>query len=195
MEGAVLFEGTGFRALECGEADIPALQRFFEENPEYFLAVSGEGPHAGQGREEFEELPPPDFAYERKWTIRFVDAGGAMLAFAGVVSDLPAPGVWHIGLFIVATRLHGSGEARAFHEALEGWARGSGAQWLRLGVVVGNARAERFWERMGYAESRRREGVPAGRRVNAVRIMLKPLGGEALSAYLARVPRDRPGSP
>jgi ribosomal protein S18 acetylase RimI-like enzyme len=192
MAGAVLFAGHGFRALEAGEADIPSLQRFFEENPAYFLAVTGEGPHAGQGREEFEELPPPDFPYDRKWVIRFVDAGGAMIALAIVVSDLPAPGVWHLGLFIVATRLHGSGEARTLHDALEEWIRGSGAQWLRLGVVVGNARAERFWERLGYAETRRREGVRAGRRVNTVRIMLKPLGGEALSGYLARVPRDRP---
>lgn len=191
MAGGVLFAGPGFRALECGENDIPALQRFLEENPEYFLAVFGEGPHPGQAREEFEELPPPDFPYERKWTIRFVDARGAMLAWADVVSDLPAPGVWHIGLFIVATRLHGSGEAKAFHDALEGWARGNGAQWLRLGVVVGNARAERFWERMGYAETRRREGVQAGRRVNTVRVMLKPLGDESLGGYLARVPRDR----
>jgi GNAT superfamily N-acetyltransferase len=192
MAGAVLFAGPGFRALEAGEADVPSLQRFFEENPEYFLAVTGEGPHAGQGREEFEELPPPDLPYDRKWVIRFVDAGGAMIALAIVVSNLPAPGVWHLGLFIVATRLQGSGEAKSLHDVLEGWIRGNGAQWLRLGVVLGNARAERFWERLGYAEIRRREGVPAGRRANTVRIMLKPLGGEALSGYLARVPRDRP---
>lgn len=194
MVDTVLFAGAGFRAIEMGEADIPALQRFFEENPEYFLAISGEGPHAGQGREEFEEHPPPDFPYDRKWTVRFVDAGGGMLAFAIVVSQLPAPGVWHVALFIVATRLHGSGVAKSLYGALEEWARRSGASWMRLGVVVGNARAERFWERMGYREARRREGVKAGRRVNTVRIMLKPLGGEALGDYLARVPRDRPGS-
>jgi ribosomal protein S18 acetylase RimI-like enzyme len=190
-----LFAGPGFRALESGEADIPALQRFFEENPEYFLVTSGEGPHAGQGREEFEALPPPDFAHDRKWVIRFVDAQGAMIALAIVMSNLPAPGVWHLALFIVATGLHGKGEAKSLHDALEGWMRGSGAQWLRLGVVVGNTRAERFWERLGYVEARRREGVPAGRRVNTVRTMLKPLGGEDLAGYLARVPRDRPESP
>lgn len=195
MAEAVLFAGPGFRALEAGEADIPRLQRFFEENPEYFLVTSGEGPHADQGREEFEERPPPDLAYDRKWTIRVEDARGAMIALAIVVSDLPAPGVWHLALFIVATRLHGKGEAKSLHDALEGWVRGNGAQWLRLGVVVGNARAERFWERLGYAEARRREGVPAGRRVNTVRVMLKPLGHEDLAGYLARVPRDRPGSP
>src|SRR5258705_9166242 len=30
--------------------------------------------------------------------------------------------------------------------------RGSGALWLRLGVVEGNLRAERFWENSGYVD-------------------------------------------
>lgn len=79
--------------------------------------------------------------------------------------------------------------------ALESWARQGGASWMRLNVVVGNARAERFWEMAGYSEVRRRGGVGIGRRVNEVRVMLKPLAGEGLPAYLSRVPRDRPGSP
>jgi hypothetical protein len=34
-----------------------------------------------------------------------------------------------------------------------------------------------------------------GRKVNTVRVMAKPLAGEALPAYLVRVPRDRPDAP
>jgi ribosomal protein S18 acetylase RimI-like enzyme len=195
MAGAVLFEGPGFRALEAEAQDVPALQRFFEENPEYFLAVSGEGPHAGQAREELEDRPPPGWPWDRKWLIRIVDADGALAGLADVVSNLLAPGVWHVGLFIVATRLHGSGRASEAFDALEGWIRDNGAQWLRLNVAVGNTRAERFWERTGFAEVRRREGVRIGRQDNTMRVMLKPLGGETLPDYLARVPRDRPGSP
>jgi RimJ/RimL family protein N-acetyltransferase len=191
---AVLFEGPGFRALETRAADIPALQRFFEENPEYFRAVSGEGPHAGQAREEFEDRPPPGWPWDGKWMIHFVDADGSLVALADVVSNLLAPGVWHVGLFIVATRLHGSGRASEAFGALEGWARDGGAQWLRLNVAVGNTRAERFWERAGFAEVRRREGVRIGRQDNTMRVMLKPLAGGSLADYLARVPRDRPES-
>lgn len=194
MAGAALFSGPGFRALEAEARDVPALQRFFEENPEYFLAVSGEGPHAGQAREEFEDRPPPDWPYDRKRMIRFVIADGAIVALADVVSNLLAPGVWHVGLFIVATRLHGSGRANEIFGALEGWARDGGAQWLRLNVAVGNTRAERFWERTGFAEVRRREGVRIGRQDNTMRVMLKPLAGGSLAEYLARVPRDRPES-
>ena len=69
---------------------------------------------------------------------------------AEVVEGLFAPGIWHVGLFIAAARLHGTGESALAYESLERWMRSRGAEWVRLGVVVGNARAERFWEKVGF---------------------------------------------
>ncbi len=117
---------------------------------------------------------------------------GALVALAIVVEDLIAPHVWHVGLFIVAGGAHGRGVGRAVYEALEGWMRARGAQWLRLGVVEGNVRAERFWRAQGYTEVRRRHGVEMGRKVNTLLVMAKPLAGGALDDYLALVVRDRP---
>ena len=70
--------------------------------------------------------------------------------------------------------------------------RRNGADWARLGVVEGNARAERFWERLGYLEARKRCGVEMGKLTNTLRVMVKPLGGGKLPDYLSRVARDRP---
>jgi ribosomal protein S18 acetylase RimI-like enzyme len=84
---------------------------------------------------------------------------------------------------------------REIYAALEAWMRDRGARWLRLGVVVGNARAERFWESLGYVEVRKRFALEMGARVNDLRVMAKPLGGGAIADYLAMVARDRPGSP
>jgi GNAT superfamily N-acetyltransferase len=111
---------------------------------------------------------------------------------ANVVSDFLAKGVWHIGLYIVATRLHGSGLAQLLYEHLERWSHELGARWMRLGVVEGNRRAERFWERNAFAEVRKRHGVEMGARTNTVRVMAKPLDSANLSEYLALVARDRP---
>ena len=69
-----------------------------------------------------------------------------------------------------------------------------GARWLRLGVVRGNARAERFWERCGYVQVRERGPVQMGRKTNLLRVMVKPLAGGTLDEYLALVARDRPGA-
>jgi predicted N-acetyltransferase YhbS len=124
----------------------------------------------------------------------FLEAHGTMKAMASVVSNLLAEEVWHLGLFIVATSLHGNGTAHELYRGLESWMRANGARWLRLGVVDGNRRAERFWQRHGYAELRRRSGVQMGERVNDVRVMAKALGGGTLSEYLGLVARDRPES-
>ncbi len=127
-----------------------------------------------------------------------VDETGQWLAFVSWVDDLIAPGVCHIGLFLTATHLHGSGLASELYAALEAWARRDGARWMRLGVVVGNTRAERFWARMGFEEIRQRHGLPYEGPSTSVRVMLKPLDGRPLAAqlegYLKRVERDRVGS-
>jgi hypothetical protein len=187
-----LFAAGPFRAVELRAADVPALQRFFDTNPEYHLAVGGQAPEGREAHDAFHGAPPPDMAYTRKWLLGFVDTTGALVAVADVVSDLVAPGVWHIGLYIVATALHGGGAAHTMYGALEGWIRGQGAIWLRLGVVEGNARAERFWSRGGYVEVRKRDGIAMGRLTRTVRVMLKPLAGATVADYLALVERDRP---
>ncbi len=85
--------------------------------------------------------------------------------------------------------------AREIYAELERWMQRRGAAWVRLGVVVGNTRAERFWERQGFVEVRRRDGLTMGERVNALRVMIKPLDGGLVEDDLVMVPRDRPGAP
>lgn len=181
--------------VELGPEDEPLLQRFFEANPAYFDGVFGEtaGPEAA--RDEIRELPPDGWSYTRRWLLGYRAADAELAAVADVVSDLLVPGAWHVGLFIVATARHGSGTAALLYRGLESWAAGHGARWLRLGVVQGNVRAERFWAAQGFVETRTRTGAVMGRRTNTLRVLVKPLAGETLAAYLALVPRDRPGAP
>lgn len=178
-------------ACELGESDIPDLQKFFDANPEYFVAVNGMLPRADEAWQEFNDRPPPGMSYDKQLMIAFVDDDGQWLAIASVLSNFIADSVWHIGLFIVATRLHGGGVANATYAALEDWMRGHGAQWIRLGVVLGNQRAERFWQRAGYAELRLRTGIQTGNLVSTIRVMMKPLCGGASETYLLLVGRDR----
>jgi GNAT superfamily N-acetyltransferase len=168
------------------------LQHFFDTNPAYFLAVNGEPAGPAEAREVLADRPPPGWPYTHRWLLGWLDADDAVAAMADLATDLLAPGVWHIGLFIVATARHGSGDAQALYGSLEDWARTSGAAWMRLGVVQGNTRAERFWASCGYQQVRIREGLAMGRCVHIVRVMCKRLAGGGLADYLARVPRDRP---
>lgn len=126
--------------------------------------------------------------------IGYRDAEGQLVAVVNVASDLLAVGVWHIGLLLVATPLHGSGFAHQLHADFQAWVVSLGARWLRLTVVVGNAKAERFWPRLGYVQVRTRDGVEMGRQVNRVSIQVKPLEGGQVDEYLSLVARDRPGA-
>ena len=191
----VAFRTDRFDALELGAGDAPRLQAFFDANPAYTQAVEGRAPPADAAQTELDARPPDGFTYTRRWMLGFDDNRGTMTGVADVVSDLLAPRVWHIGLFIVATSLHGRGAAQALYAALEDWMRAGGAAWIRLGVVAGNTRAERFWQRAGYVETRVREGIAMGERVNTVRVLVKGLDGGERADYLDRVPRDRPGAP
>jgi GNAT superfamily N-acetyltransferase len=180
------------RVIRLGDAEVLLLQRFFDANPAYFEAVHGVPALPNEAHEEVHGTVPADFSHTEKLVIGWQQLDGALAAMATVVTDLLAAHVWHIGLFIVATARHGNGDARRLHDGLEQWARDHGARWLRLGVVQGNARAERFWASCGYTQVRVREGLVMGQRTNTVRVMLKPLADETLEEYLAQVPRDRP---
>ena len=183
-----------WRVVELGAGSESLLQRFFEENPLYFESVNGEPPQPTEAHEEIHGALPAGWPYTKKWVIGYANAQGSLAAMANLVSDLIAPSVWHIGTFIVATSKHGSGDAHTLYQNLESWARGHGAQWLRLGVVQGNVRAERFWERQGFIETRVRSGVSMGKLTNTLRVMFKPLAGGSIAQYLALVERDRPES-
>lgn len=184
--------GAGLRPLLLDANHEPLLQRFFEANPDYFQLVHGEPVRADEARRELEDLPPDGWAYGARYLIGYQQAQGDLVAFASVITDLLAIGVWHIALFMVDTRQHGSGLAAGLHLALQTWAQQQGARWLRLGVVLGNTRAEHFWTRQGYVEVRQREGLPMGRLIQTVKVCLKPLDHNTVAQYLALVPRDRP---
>jgi GNAT superfamily N-acetyltransferase len=194
---AVQFQAGGLAARELAAQEVPLLQALFDANPLYFQAVNGRPPHPDEAQEEFDELPPPHLPYTRRWFLGLFDAqadSDALQGVAVVVQDLCAPGVWHVALYLLASALHGGGAASAVYRAMEAWMRDGGARWLRLGVVAGNARAERFWQARGFVEIRRRKGVDTGGRVNDVRVLTKPLAGGTLGEYLLLVPRDRPDS-
>jgi RimJ/RimL family protein N-acetyltransferase len=188
------FLSGSFQANTLVGSDVPALQLFFEENPEYFLAVNGDPPRESEAQEEFDDLPPAEMSFNERWLIGFTEETGKLVGFAGILSDILATHVWHIGIFIVATSLHGTGVALSFYEALESWMASNGAQWVRLGVVEGNVKAEHFWRKVGYSEVRKRIGIQMGSRTNTVRILVKPLSNSTTAQYLSLVERDNPNS-
>ncbi len=185
----------GIHTVELANGSESQLQAFFEANPEYFLTVQGAPAAPGEAHEEIHGELPAGWSFTKKWVIGYVDTSSSLIAMANLVSDILAPGVWNVSTFIVATERHGTGDARLVYGSLESWAASNGAKWLRLGVVRGNTRGERFWESIGYVQTRLRDGVQFGEQTNTLRVMYKPLAGGSLEEYLSLIPRDRPDLP
>jgi len=193
MTAPILFHSPDLHARELAPGEVARLQALYDACPEYFVAINGRPPGPTAAQEEFDDLPPPELGFGRRWMVGLFEASEALAGIAVILSDFCAARVWHIGLFLIATPLRGTGAAGRIYDALEAWMRQSGAAWLRLGVVVGNGPGERFWERCGYRQVRVREGLDTGGRLNDVRVLVKALAPQAsLDAYLALVARDRP---
>ena len=154
--------------------------------------VLGRAPRDDDAYVEFYDRPPAEFPMGRKFMLGFIDINDELLGVAEIVSDLFANSVWHVGLFLMATSQHGNGLAHRLYQAIELAMVASGAQWLRLGVVADNARGVRFWRRCGFQRVRVREDYALGDRRHTLLVMMKPLAGGGVPAYLALVERDRP---
>ena len=189
--GSPLLVWRGGAALELGEPDIPAVQAFWEASPGYLLAVEGHPPRPHEGRDFVcERELPAGIRCSREHVFAYRNAAGDIDGLGAMAVDLLAPGVWHLGLFVAAARLHGSGWAQQAYAATEDWAFAGGALWMRLGVALANRRGHAFWRRQGYREVKRREGVRIGDRTHTLVTMVKPLRAD-LADYLAAVARDR----
>lgn len=193
--GAVLFRAGGLAVAAMAPAEVPQLQSFYEANPGYHRLVGGAAPAPDEARRDFEARPPADWALGGKWMLLGRDAEGRVAAVVDVLEDLFAPGIWCVGFFMVAERLHGTGAAAALHEGLVGWMRERGARWSRLGVVDANERALRFWRARGYRLLRLRHDYPVGRLSHTLHVLALPLhDAPDWDAYRRLVPRDDPAT-
>jgi ribosomal protein S18 acetylase RimI-like enzyme len=185
---------AGISTRELTTEDAALLQSFFEANPDYFLIVEGEPAAPDKAHEELRGELPQGWSFSKNWMLGYQTEDRSLAAAMQFVTDLLAPKVWHIGLFIVARDRYGSGIAQTLYRDFETWARAQGADWLRLCVVQSNVKAGRFWRSRGFTKVRTREGIEMGRLTHTVDILVKPLNDGAREQYWSLVERDRPGA-
>ena len=188
-----LHADASWSAVLAERSSVGEVQAFYEANPEYWRITHGHPPPPGEAAEGFDFRPPAEMPY-RDWQIWLVRdrESRRMIGELSVAIDLLAPGVFHLGFFIIESARQGSGLAGEVHAAYEAWAVAQGARWLRLGVVAANKRAEAFWRRQGYIEVKRREDYTLGALTHQLIVMVKPVPPNTLADFLLAVPRDRP---
>jgi GNAT superfamily N-acetyltransferase len=180
------------------DADRLDLAAFCRDNPEYDVFLTGQVPQEAEWVADFlTDLPPSSFnwTHTHKLIARRHQDPDTVAAILDVSEDMIDKGVGHIGLFQVATTLHGTGLAHELYQGLEGWLASRGMDVLRLGVLDGNARGMAFWTQHGFLETRRRQGTAPNGKTHLSHVRYKPLKPLTLEAYRLRMPRDDPNSP
>lgn len=192
MRKSQLFNTLRYRAVELTIDDVGLVQAFYRQNPEYWIIVANKTSSEQMALEDFFAPGNPTVRRGKKWRIGFFDGNNILVGISYIFSDFLAEHVWHIEFFIVASALHGTGASSEIYDELESWILHQNGSWLRLGVVVGHTKAQRFWEKAGYMALGKWEGGVAGVGLT-IQLMLKPLKNIPLMEYFRCVPNDLRG--
>lgn len=138
--------------------DESCLQAFLELCSDYYDLHEGRPTPRDAARHELSAVPDGRSVADLR-VIGMTAADGDLVAVVQLVRDYPAQGDWWIGMLLVvpSERSRGVG-ALLFGHVLK-LVRAEGGRTLQLVVSSRNPRAQRFWDRLGFAETLRLERV------------------------------------
>lgn len=137
---------TRYDVRRITNAEIPAALRLMQSNPAFYRVCPPE-PTAASVAFDLVHLPPRAVP-EDKYFLGFWD-GETLVALLDLILHYPTRQHAFFGFFMLDASRQGRGEAAAIVKETLAALR-SEFSAVRLGVVIGNTRAERFWARCGF---------------------------------------------
>jgi GNAT superfamily N-acetyltransferase len=139
----------------------------FERGGDYFLLHEDRPVTAIEARDEWDAVPSGT-PRSHKHVIGLF--GHDLVGVVEVVRDWPRPGTWSIGLLLLdpAARRRRAGTRTV--SAIDAWAARSGADRLRIAVVLANNPALEFWQGLGFT---RMQAHPRSERTHHTAIALE----------------------
>jgi ribosomal protein S18 acetylase RimI-like enzyme len=163
----ILFASGAVYATLLSEADLADLQHLLESSSDYNDLLTGL-PVDSDAARELLTVGPPGKPREDKFVFGIYLGGNTLIGVLDAIRDYPSEGVWYVGLLLLEPRYRRQGQGESIYRAFERWASQSGAQEIRLGVLEANAKALRFWQRLGFTEIERRPPRRYGLREHVV---------------------------
>jgi ribosomal protein S18 acetylase RimI-like enzyme len=139
-------------------ADEPRLQEFLERCSDYYLLHEGRPTPADAARHELSAVPDGRSSADLR-LLGMTSANGELVAVAQLLRDYPAKDDWWIGMLLVAPSERSRGIGALLFEHVMQLARAEGGRSVQLVVSLRNPRAKKFWEGLGFIETRRLERV------------------------------------
>ncbi|SKA96785.1 Acetyltransferase (GNAT) domain-containing protein [Caloramator quimbayensis] len=141
-----LTNGYSIKSL-CAD-DFNIVKELCEKCSDYYLLIEGVLPSKKDVDEIFIDLPP-NKSYEDKYVLGIFKYD-ELAGIVDIVRDFPDAGEWMLGLMLIKIDERGNGLGRNVHRALSEWASNLGAKSFRIGVVIDNHKAMKFWSNLGY---------------------------------------------
>ena len=157
--------------LALAQAD--QVQELYDQNPDYFLRISGRPAEPGSALENLTVFPP---GLSHSPVLLGAFEGGRLVGVLIAVLGFPNEEFAHIALALVDGQAQGRGVGRALHDAYLGAIRQHpNISTLRLGIVATNAEvAEPFWRALGYTPSGEVKDFSQGDVVSTVEVFTRP---------------------
>lgn len=132
---------------ELTRSDLDALQSLFERGGDYFLIHEDRPPSPTEARDEWDTVPSGTPRCHKHFIGLF---GPDLVGVVEVVRDWPRPGTWVIGLLLLDPAARRRRAGTRVVSAIDAWAARSGADRLRVAVVLANNAALEFWHGLGF---------------------------------------------
>ncbi|ORC22061.1 hypothetical protein A7979_00660 [Rothia nasimurium] len=154
------------------QADL--VQALYDQNPDYFLRISGRPAEPGSALENLTVFPP---GLSHSPILLGAFEGGHLVGVLIAVVGFPSEEFAHVALALVDGQAQGRGVGSALHEAYLGAVRQCpGISTLRLGIVATNAEvAEPFWRALGYIPSGEVKDFSQGDVISTVEVFTRPV--------------------
>lgn len=154
------FTFDGYSAVRLSAADAAELQALHERCSDYFELIEGVPTRPTAAAEDLADLPPGK-VLDDKFYFGIRSGDGTLVGALDLLRDYPGPGTWGIGLLMLDPAARGTGLGARIYAAAREWVAAQGGHTILLAVLEQNTPAERFWRRLGFAETARKPFVAA----------------------------------
>ncbi|MFM9863396.1 MAG: N-acetyltransferase family protein [Micropepsaceae bacterium] len=159
----------GFHVRSLADTDEPALDRLFDEDPEYFEINGRRFPV-----EEMRAALPAGKTFDDKF-IFVLERDGRVEGLIDIIRGFPEPHVWYLGFILLSVRVRGGGTGRRCLHSLYDWVRAQGGTVIRLGVVEPNLKARHLYATEGFEFEAMREIDVEAKRMRRTLVLRRAL--------------------
>ena len=165
------------------DRDAVRVQRLLERCSDYYELHEGWSTPADAGEYELALDPRAPKTASLLVLALEAESNGELDALVQIFTDAPEPGMWWIGLLVVAPELRSRGIGSDLVRQTLAAAAEAGIATVKLAVSLRNPRGQRFWENAGFRDAGTIYSVTArSGHVDQGRTMIRAIGADARSA-------------